>query len=134
MQASKHSKSVDGWAKVGIQLPDAIADRFKELASEAGLGGSKFLITTAVSILIAMPEADRDALVRYVMQKTYKRPEGLQPEELLDFLKFIMRAREAEPTKNDPKWEVMYIVDPELTPQPGQKASDRERKSREERA
>lgn len=126
MTEKKHVKSAGGWAKLGIQLPDHIAEQFRDLAAEAGLGGSKTLMTAAVAILVAMPEADRDALVRFVIQKTYKRSDALDPEDVLNFFRFMNRPhQESAEVKGDPRWEVLYIADPELTPEPGNKASDR---------
>lgn len=130
---SRHGRPADGWVKLGIQLPENIAEPFRQLASQAGLGGSKTLMTVAVGLLVALPEADRDALARYVIQQTYRRPDGLNPDELLSFLAHIIQSR-PKPAHPDPRWEVLYIADPELTPPPGQKASDRARANREKRA
>lgn len=123
---SRQGKMKQGWVKQATQVPKSLGDKFKEAASIQGGGGVKMLSTVALAIVTEMPDDYRKALVRYTAQKTVFSPEELEPKDLWEFLRHMI-AKDLYGTDEIKRadWYIDRILDPELTPEPGKKASDK---------
>lgn len=125
-ESSRHGLPADGWTKFSTQLPKDMAEQFRALAASSGSGGSKILTTVAISIVLSMKPEDRDALARYVVQRTWGGTKTFEPKSVYEGLKAMIRQQEGgEPAGKGDRWYVDRILDPEVTPEPGKKRSDR---------
>lgn len=120
-----------GWVRQAAQIPAGLAKRFRALADTQGGGGVKSLTTIGLSLVVDMPEEYRDALVRYLAQKTVLNSDGTKPGEMYAFWRQMVlhdQAAAKGDDERDAKWYIDRILDPELTPEPGKKASDKQRR------
>ena len=115
-----------GWTRQGIQLPMDIGKFFRAVAADQGsVAGIKTLGTAAIALILGMPKEQRDAICRYVAQANWGDPNQLiTPEKIWEIFRESFGLREGE----DGEWYIDRILDPEVTPPPGQKASDKERR------
>lgn len=125
---SRHSKIPEGWEGQGLQIPKWLRAELRQAAGDFGNGGVKVIGTAAIAFIMAMEPSQRDTLCRYVFQKTFKSPHGLDKKRVLELVKMLL----AEQDENsaivvEPEWFVDKIMDPELTPEPGKKQSDKQR-------
>lgn len=113
-----------GWTRQSIQLPIAISETMRVAAQSEGYGAHKLLGTAAVSVLLGMPKEVRDSIIDYVSLTTRRDPTALDPREVWEKLVQLLTAR------GEAKYEhfVDRILDPELTPVPGEKKSDKQSK------
>jgi hypothetical protein len=131
---SRHGKIPDGWEAQGLQIPRALRAELREAAGEFGNGGVKIIGTAAIAIVMALEPEERSTLCKYVFQKTFETPEGLNKRRVLELLKMLL-VEDDENTAPlvEPVWYVDKILDPEITPEPGKKWSDRHPKGKDER-
>lgn len=134
MSRGRHGKMRDGWVRQAAQIPKGLGARFRDLAAQQGSGGVKSLTTIGLALVTEMPPEYRAALVRYLAQKTVIDPDGVKPGELYTFLRQMILEDERTPDSGGARWYIDRILDPELTPPPGEKASDRKKANREKRA
>jgi hypothetical protein len=125
-----------GWQRQGLQVPDSVAEKFKAQAARAGVGGIKALGTAAIAIITEMPDDLRYALMRKAGNDTWPDPADFKPRDMWRMLVALILAEAGEMTDQQASeragWYIDKILDPELTPEPGKKASDRA--AREDRA
>lgn len=130
----------DGWRRQGLQVPTRVATKFQAQSSKAGVGGIKVLGTAALAIITEMPDDMRFALMRRVAQQTWPDADEFVPKDIWRLLIALVVAESGIVDNKAPdaeeriRWYVDRILDPELTPPPGEKASDRRKGKREERA
>lgn len=133
------------WARQSLQLPPGVMNQFRDVAADqAGWGGVQVMGTAAIALLVGMPKDLRDAVCEYVAAKTWKGGDQVDVQEAWRVFIEAMRLQVDESLKthpgepsmeavNAPRWFISRILDPEVTPPPGQKASDktkaRDRKS-----
>lgn len=124
---TRHGKYAPGWTKQGLTIPIALR---KTLAAEANRMDStpvKLIGTAALSVYLGMPEPARANFIVAIHRKTFeKRLEDITPEEFFEM--FMGAVSQSEGEAEGGEWHVTRILDPELTPPPGQKQSDRGRK------
>lgn len=126
-----------GWVRLTLQVPAWLAKDFRLMAQSTGTAGVKYAGTAAVATMLGLPDPVRDELIRLVVRRTWSNPEALPmwevsemiKEEMLEYLKEKQDegGKEFVATDEDEKtkWYISRILDPEITPPPGQKASDR---------
>lgn len=90
-----------------------------------GHGGVKTLGTVAIAILLAFEKDDLDVLCKYVRQKTWDSPEGLDKRRVLELVKILLNESGDSIPIVEPVWYVDKIVDPEVSQPPGKKLSDK---------
>lgn len=127
---SRKGKVPEGWTQISFQVPSEIAKVFREVGASSGHGGGKLLGTAAIAFINSLDAGDRQLLMRYVKDKTWSDPKGLDPARVKALVQMIL-GEEDENTAPivEPVWYVDKIADPELTPEPGKKWSDRQQKS-----
>jgi hypothetical protein len=125
---SRHGQYAPGWTKQGLTIPVGLR---KMLAAEANRHAStpvKLIGTAALSLYLGMPEYARTNFVMAIHRATFdKRLEDITPEQ---FFEMFMEAVSSSEGSSEPEWEVVRILDPELTPPPGEKQSDRKQSNR----
>ncbi|GIK18648.1 MAG: hypothetical protein BroJett004_08120 [Planctomycetota bacterium] len=115
-----------GWTRQQMTLPTALATEFRGASEAAGYGAGKLLGTAAVAVFLGLPDHARIALVDWVMTTSWKAPQAVRPEEAWKVVVNALR----EP---DGRWYLDRVLDPEVTPRPGEKASEKAaRKGRRE--
>lgn len=125
---NRHGKIPEGWEGQGLQIPKWLRAELRDAASEFGNGGVKVIGTAAIAFVMAMEPEQRATLFKYVFQKTFNSPTGLEKRRVLELVKMLLAdADEHTVPIVEPVWFVDKIMDPELTPEPGKKQSDRER-------
>lgn len=130
----------DGWQRQGLQVPEAVGEKFKMQASKAGVGGIKALGTAALALITEMPDEFRYALMRRAGNYTWPDPRELNPRDMWTMLVslILQDAKLLDPKSEDVQdrvnWYIDKIMDPELTPEPGRKRSDGKRLTGEDRA
>lgn len=130
---TRHGKIPDGWEGQGLQIPKWLRTELREAAGEFGNGGVKVIGTAAIAIVMALEPEQRATLCRYVFQKTFNDPDGLNKKRVLELVKLMVNEGDENVAPLvEPVWYVDKIVDPELTPEPGKKASDRAKQQDEE--
>lgn len=113
-----------GWKRVSLQIPISLARLWGAEAESKGVSSIKTMGTGAVALYLGLPPAVRDEFFQRVQRMTWGGTSDIDPEAIWTLLRAILRAHEAGETLT-PQWEVSRILDPELTPARGQKASDR---------
>ncbi|PCI10405.1 hypothetical protein COB72_03380 [bacterium] len=127
-KATRHGQIRDDWTKIGIQLPKEMADDLRDAASSMGHGGVKLMATAAFSILLSLDEDSLQTVCSYVRQKTWDTSDGLKRERVLELVKVMITENDGDVPIVEPIWFVDKILDPELTPPPGKKLSDKKRR------
>ena len=136
--AEKKNKASESWTKQSMQLPKHVSREFRNIAAESGTAGVKMLGTVGSSLVVAMPVDMREELMLYAVQQTWKTGDGLDASKLWSLFEHLVFERRGidlkdekhpivQPPKNEDgeEWAVRTIHDPELTPPPGEKLSDR---------
>lgn len=63
-----------------MQLPEGFADQLTDEAASKGSSSLKILGTTAVGLLLGMPQEVRDELYLWVVRQAWDGPDDLTPE------------------------------------------------------
>lgn len=84
------------WMKQTLQVPKAMGQDFRELASGVGTGGVKVLGTLGVGLVNGMPEPVRAELASFVNAKTWSSADGLDPEMLWKFMLHLIEVHGEE--------------------------------------
>jgi len=127
------------WARQGLQLPPNIAKEFKELAAtQAAFGGVQVMGTAAIALFLGMPKDLRDSVCDYVVRNAWKELDGVTASQAWRAMTETMVAeieaaskmerKPGEPSiahPDDPKWYLDRILDPDITPPPGSKSSQK---------
>ena len=111
-----------GWARLGLQVPADVAREFRAAGAVEGPGGVKRLGTGAALVMLGMPDHVREAVLAYVALATARNPRGASPAEAWRVAELAM-AHGA--TDEGVGWIIDRIMDPEVTPPAGRKASER---------
>lgn len=131
---SRHGKMAAGWKQQQLQLPLEMGAVFRAEATQKGANAVKILGTLGVGVLLGMPARVREELFVWGMKQTWDGPEALTIEAVWEqFKQQLAEARIEAGDKTEPeeiRWEITRILDPEVTPPPGQKASDKAAKQK----
>lgn len=106
-----------GWIKESIQIPVQISDNLSIASQREGHGSKKILCTIAIALMLGLPDDIRKRLYDYIIVRA-RAPYGIDPDDLWKELVSVIAE---EP---DVVYYVSRILDPEVTPEPGEKASD----------
>lgn len=110
-----------GWTRQMMQLPTTLASILRGAVAEEGYGGVKAIGTAAVAMYLGAPPAVREALMEYVLLSTRRDPNNVDIDRAWAVVEQTIRA-------GSQTHRVDRILDPEVTPRPGAKASDRARR------
>lgn len=130
-QSSRHGRVPDGWIKQNIQLPEKLGKEFRQEAGGRQHGGVKLLGTAAIAFIMSLEPDERLVLMKFVQMNTWGSPDALDRQKLKRLVLRLIdeSGASAGPTPkvdaDDAEWYVDRILDPELTPEPGKKQSDR---------
>ncbi len=106
-RSNRHGKIPEGWEGQGLQIPKWLREELREAAGEFGNGGVKVIGTAALAIFMSLDSTDRDTICKYVFQKTFKSPEGLDKRRVLELMKMLINERDKNSTKIiEPIWSV----------------------------
>lgn len=115
-----------GWSRQQMQIPEDLRKIFAAESRYRGQGSIKILGALAVGALLGMPSKARDLAYLKVTQASWGDGKHLTPERVFEFfMQSIEEAQQDDAEVETSKWEVTRILDPELTPPPGSKQSDR---------
>ncbi|MBL0920727.1 MAG: hypothetical protein IBJ10_01220 [Phycisphaerales bacterium] len=114
------------WWQQGLTVPRDLAKVFKAEAETAGPGGFKAVGSAAIALYLGAPPHVREALALFVTIVSRKDPQLVTPEAVWHVFEAAMAQSDVN-INFSAEWFVNRILDPEVTPAPGQKASDRER-------
>eukprot|EP00392_Amoebophrya_sp_AT5.2_P016169 g16414.t1 len=116
-----------GWSRQQMQIPEDLRKIFAAESRYRGQGSVKILGALAVGALLGMPAKARDRAYLKVTRASWGDGKELTPERVFEFfMQSIEEAQEEDEQTSGTLWEVTRILDPELTPPPGEKLSDRE--------
>lgn len=73
----------DGWTRVYVQLPLALAEMMRIAGQDVGHGGMKVLATAAVALFLALPREEREQVLDYVLVNTRRHPNLLDVDGVL---------------------------------------------------
>jgi len=111
------------WTQQALQIPIDLAAILRAEAKQKQSGSIKVLGSAAVALLLGMPSDVRDGLAKWVLQSAWDDPSKITPEAAwTHFLEILKEGTVGERY-------IDRIVDPEVRPKSGQKASDRKKKS-----
>lgn len=106
-------------------MPNRHAKLFRDVGADIGYGGGKLLGTLAVAIANGLDAGTRKTLIKYVKQKTWEEPNKLQGRRVVELMRMLLDEDQGSDPDIEPVWYVDKIVDPELSPEPGNKLSDK---------
>jgi len=122
-----------GWARQQLQIPEDLRKILVAESKYRGQGSIKILGTLAIGVLLGMSQSARDKAYLAVTRASWGEAHDLTPEKVFEiFMQAIEETQRENPESGDhePLFEVTRILDPELTPKPGEKQSDREQSSK----
>lgn len=93
-KVSRQGRMRDGWIKQGLQVPDRSAEDFRQIADQFGAGGVKIAGTVAVEIANSMPAEVLNELAGLVHRSTWPDPKALQPGQVWERFRQLMRERD----------------------------------------
>lgn len=112
-----------GWTRLMVQIPLDLAKIFRVASDAEGRGGNKVLGTAMVACFLGAPAHVRDALAQYALVAMRGDPNNVSIEEAWKVLLTALAIGERREGES-PTHYISRILDPELTPAAGQKASD----------
>lgn len=130
MSSSQPEGLPPGWIRQALQVPTHLGLGFRQASTGQGFGGIKLNGTAAIALLLGLPPKAREALLRYIAVETMVAPGNVDPDQAWKVIVASLEANAADGDNDDgavPEWYIDKIVDPELTPPPGKKASDRKK-------
>lgn len=116
-----------GWTSQYLTLPHDLALTFRAESDRFGYGGLKVSGTAAIAAFLALPEQVRDALCLWLVMLR-RNPGEVTPEAAYRVMAKAMGAPADILSGESPavtQWVIDRLLDPEITPPPGEKASDR---------
>lgn len=123
-EESRHAKMPPGWKRVSLQIPIPLSKIWTAEAEAKGVSSIKVMGTAMMALFLGMPEDVRNALFLQVSQMTWKNRLDVDPDAVWKTLRAMVEAHEGgEPLAR--VWQMDRLLDPEVTPARGQKASDR---------
>lgn len=126
MRSRKEDRLPAGWSRQGLQVPTHLANAFRQTSALHGAGGVKVQGTLAVALLLGLPDDVRAALFRYIALESMVKPGDIDPDKVWGVLAKAMRRRADAGGAESDEWYIDRILDPELTPPPGEKATDKD--------
>ena len=87
-----------GTTKLGIQLPSAMSDEFRETSKHRGLGGTRFSSTAAIGLWLSLPADIRDALYKVAHEAHYKAGRNITVDEIGEVFKQALLTTEITDT------------------------------------
>ncbi len=114
-----------GWTRQGVQAPINVTKLFKAAGAREGHGGVKWLGTLGLALVAGAPHRVRDELVEFIWLKGRHSPNDVKPSDVWDRLVELVRAQD-----EGGEWYIDRIIDPEVSPKPGEKASDKDKPRR----
>lgn len=120
-----------GWVQQNVQIPRVLRDMFREDASSKSFG-VKRMGTGALALFLGLPDEAQEAILRWIDLVSPEHPEDITPENAWRVFSAAMSAAPRN-TRDPTQWFIDRFLDPEVTPPPGQKASDRAAAEEEKR-
>lgn len=111
-----------GWNRQQLTVPTALAHEFRGLSAAEGYGGAKNLGTAALALFCGLPDRAKEALVEWVILQIRRDPARVTPGGAWEVVVESLRDGETG------EWYLDRVLDPEVTPRPGAKASDAAKK------
>lgn len=108
----------DGWTRVQMQLPAATAAYLRAAMQDVGFGSQRLIGTAAILLFLSLNSEVRHAMIDEVSSAARRDPNALGPPEIAAALTRLAEAGEGSHI-------IQRIIDPELSPMPGSKLSDR---------
>lgn len=125
-----------GWKRIAFDVPEGMAAKFEAARQRMPTDSVKLLGTAAVGTFVTLPEATQEALYEWAHHNEL-RPDRIDYGKVMALLLRMlhdMGADDLPPTESAPKSSpedraithyVSRILDPEVTPPPGEKRSDK---------
>ena len=140
---SRAGKPAVGWTRQTLTVPERMRKEFAEEADRRDSVSVKLMGTAALGVFLGMPEGTRSRFLLEITKASFDRKmEEIGAAGYYDLLiRSLVATGEIDrvlkdagleitektgETAQEPKWYVSRILDPEITPPPGQKLSDRE--------
>ena len=127
-ESERQGRLPAGWQQQGLSLPISLRKTLAAEARSKGQGGIKLIGTAAIGAILGIPEGSRHRFLMKITELSWKK--DLADIEPAEYFRILMESLEEDifaEDSSEPMWEVTRILDPELTPPPGKKQSDRDK-------
>lgn len=123
---NRQGRPAPGWVQQSIQIPEAMREEFRAEAGRIPGHGVKMLGTLAVGLYLGLPDEIQRRMYHWLNDRLYK--DGGEPKltarQVLEAFVAISEEIDSQSVQTG-EHVLTRILDPELTPEPGKKASDR---------